>query len=87
MCGDGTGGGGGLTSLNLSHDLPVSHLSSKKLPLSARAETRPKATAHTHSRATLSICGHARTRARTRQQQQQERRGTHWVSLKRRTPH
>lgn len=45
-----------LTSLNLSH-LPVSHLSSKKLPLSERPETRPKATAHTHSKATLSICG------------------------------
>lgn len=46
-----------LTSLNLSH-FPVSHLSSRKLPLSERAETCPKATAHTHSRATLSICGH-----------------------------
>lgn len=49
-----------LTSLNLSH-LPTSHLSSKKLPLSERAETRPKATAHTHSKATLSICGHTTT--------------------------
>lgn len=46
-----------LTSLNLSH-FPVSHLSSRKLPLSERAETCPKATAHTHSKATLSICGH-----------------------------
>ena len=49
-----------LTSLNLSH-LPASHLSSKKLPLSDRAETCPRATAHTHSKATLSICGHTTT--------------------------
>lgn len=53
-----------LTSLNLSH-LPASHLSSKKLPLSERAETRPRATAHTHSKATLSICGHTTTTTTT----------------------
>lgn len=63
-----------LTSLNLSH-LPTSHLSSKKLPLSERAETRPKATAHTHSKATLSICGHTTTTRR-------EDIGSGW-----RTPH
>lgn len=53
-----------LTSLNLSH-LPASHLSSKKLPLSERAETRPRATAHTHSKTTLSICGHTTTTTTT----------------------
>lgn len=53
-----------LTSLNLSH-LPASHLSSKKLPLSERAETRPRATTHTHSKATLSICGHTTTTTTT----------------------
>lgn len=63
-----------LTSLNLSHR-PTSHLSSKKLPLSERAETRPKATAHTHSKATLSICGHTTTTRR-------EDIGSDW-----RTPH
>lgn len=52
-----------LTSLNLSH--PVSHLSANTFPLSERADTRPKATAHTHSKATLSICGYT-TRPRRR---------------------
>lgn len=52
-----------LTSRNLSH-LPVSHLSSKKFPLSERAETRPKATAHTHSKTTLSIWGNTTTSTR-----------------------
>lgn len=56
-----------LTSRNLSH-LPVSHLSSRKLPLSERAETYPKA--HTQSRVMLSICGNkhgaaARTQTQT----------------------
>lgn len=63
-----------LTSRNLSH-LPASHLSSKKLPLSERAETCPKATAHTHSKATLSICGYTTTTRR-------EDIGSGW-----RTPH